>query len=205
MNEPVTIGDATLYHADCMDVLSTLEGVDCVITDPPYGVQKAEWDNEFPVDWIKPTWEIVPRMLVMPGSHALIYAGSALGNYKECIVLQNLNGMTHSRISFGNWIPVLACGEWKKKPRPNVIPFTVEASEKIDHPSPKPMQAMNRLLGYYTEPEWCILDPFMGSGTTGVAALRLGRKFIGIEIDEKYFQIACERIQKEADQGKLFQ
>jgi len=63
---------------------------------------------------------------------------------------------------------------------------------------------MEWLIAHYSDKGNTILDPFIGSGTTGVAALRLGRKFIGIEIDRTYFDIACERIKKEADQGKLF-
>ncbi len=77
----------------------------------------------------------------------------------------------------------------------------VDASGKSVHPTQKPVALMERIIlpGMQT-----ILDPFMGSGTTGVACMNLGRKFIGIEIDEKYFQIACERIEQAQKQGRLF-
>lgn len=72
------------------------------------------------------------------------------------------------------------------------------------HPTEKPRRLMAEILGDFTNPEETILDPFMGSGTTGVAAVQMGRKFIGIERDERYFQIACDRIEKAQRQGDFF-
>jgi len=69
------------------------------------------------------------------------------------------------------------------------------------HPSQKPIEVMEWCVSYA---EGTILDPFMGSGTTGVACANLGRKFIGIEIEPKYFDIACERIEAAYAQGRLF-
>lgn len=62
---------------------------------------------------------------------------------------------------------------------------------------------MSELLNDFTKPEIVVLDPFMGSGTTGVACMNLGRKFIGIELEEKYFDIACERIENAQRQQRL--
>jgi site-specific DNA-methyltransferase (adenine-specific) len=73
-----------------------------------------------------------------------------------------------------------------------------------EHPTQKPVELIAWCIGLLPKPAASILDPFMGSGTTGVAALRLGRKFIGIEIEERWFDIACRRIETEARQGKLF-
>lgn len=185
----------SLYEGDCLNILPALKGVDCIITDPPYGVGKAEWDSIFPAAWIPLAWRLTTRMLVMPGNTALVEAGNLIGQYKDCIVLYNLNGMTLSHIAFGNWIPVLACGDWKWEARPNVLRFVVRSKdEQIDHPSPKPLAAMKLLIQKYTKPDDLILDPFMGSGTTGVAALQLGRRFVGIELDSNYFQVAVKRI-----------
>ena len=72
------------------------------------------------------------------------------------------------------------------------------------HPTEKPAPLMVELLELFTDPRKTILDPFMGSGTTGVAAIQLGRKFIGIEREEKYFNIACKRIEAAYAQGQLF-
>lgn len=72
------------------------------------------------------------------------------------------------------------------------------------HPTEKPIPLMQELLSDFTNPGETILDPFMGSGTTGVACARMGRKFIGIELDQKYFDVACERIAKAYAQGDMF-
>ncbi|WP_210234920.1 MULTISPECIES: site-specific DNA-methyltransferase [unclassified Mesorhizobium] len=72
------------------------------------------------------------------------------------------------------------------------------------HPTQKPVAVMEWVLGEATAPNEAVLDPFMGSGTTGVACVKLGRKFIGIEIDEGYFDIACERIRKAYAQPDMF-
>ncbi len=72
------------------------------------------------------------------------------------------------------------------------------------HTTQKPLPLMSALIADFTDPNETILDPFMGSGTTGVACMNLDRKFIGIEIEEKYFQIACERIAQAQKQGRLF-
>lgn len=181
---------------DCVETMRNIQSktVGLVITDPPYGIGKAEWDNAFPVNWIPEAWRLTDKMLVMPGEWALIEAANAIGNYKGCIILHSRNGMTYGPLGFGNWIPVLACGEWKAGARQNHLSFNVETSEKIDHPSPKPLAAMLRLIGTYTDPDDLILDPFCGSGTTLVAAKMLGRRFIGIDIEKKYCNIAEERL-----------
>ena len=168
--------------------------IDAVITDPPYGVGKAEWDDSFPTDWIPTAWRLSEKMLVMPGNSELPSAAQAIGEYKDLIILHSRNGMTRSKIAFGNYIPVLACGNWGWVARPNHISFNVSISEKIDHPSPKPLEAMIKLIIAYTNPGDTILDPFMGSGTTGVACIQTGRNFIGIEKERKYFEISERRI-----------
>lgn len=73
------------------------------------------------------------------------------------------------------------------------------------HMTQKPIALMVDLVDLFTQPRQTVLDPFMGSGTTGVAAIRLGRKFIGIESNPKYFEIACKRIEQEQAQCKLFE
>ena len=73
-----------------------------------------------------------------------------------------------------------------------------------EHPTTKPQRLMRELVSLFTKPPQTVLDPFMGSGTTGVACAQLGRKFIGIEIEPKYFDIACERIDNAYRQSRLF-
>lgn len=72
------------------------------------------------------------------------------------------------------------------------------------HPTEKPLPLMRELLADFTNPGETILDPFMGSGTTGVACARMGRKFIGIELDPKYFDVACDRIEQAYSQADMF-
>ena len=73
-----------------------------------------------------------------------------------------------------------------------------------DHPTQKPIKLMKWTISHLPEGSNTILDPFMGSGTTGVAAVQMGRKFIGIEREERYFDIACKRIEDAQRQGDLF-
>jgi DNA modification methylase len=80
-----------------------------------------------------------------------------------------------------------------------------ESAEKNGHPCPKPVGAWKWLVDKTAPAMGTVLDPFMGSGTTGVACANLGRSFIGIELERKYFDIACERIEAAHAQGRLFQ
>jgi DNA modification methylase len=187
-----------IWHGDCREILPTLGPVDLVLTDPPYGVGKAAWDASFPDFWIEPAFKLSPRVLCMPGNKSLMKCGAAFGTrYRDCIALYAVNGMTRSPIAFGNFFPVVAAGDWKWEARPNVIKYTVDTSETIDHPSPKPAAAIRRLIKLYSKPDWTIFDPFMGSGTTLVAAKELGRSCIGIEIDERYCEVAARRLSQE--------
>ena len=81
---------------------------------------------------------------------------------------------------------------------------TTRGAERPDHPCPKPLGLMIEIVRQFSDHGEIICDPFMGSGTTGVACARLGRRFIGIELDPRYFDIACERITRAYAQGELF-
>ena len=120
----------------------------------------------------------------------------------------------------GNWWPScfeLACYGYKPRAyfgdesptRRNLMQFDsyrhgIRASEKVDHPTQKWLPMIAYLVSTIVPPNGAALDPFMGSGTTGVAAIQLGRKFIGIEREPKYFDIACQRITNAVAQGQLF-
>ena len=91
---------------------------------------------------------------------------------------------------------------WSKDTNAKIFKKSVLSYEK-QHPTQKPVELMKWCLGFLPDAQ-TILDPFIGSGTTGVACAKLGRKFIGIELDEDYFNIACERITKAYDQPDLF-
>ena len=187
-----------VHHIDALELMRSLPdaSVDVIITDPPYGIDKAEWDKEFPTFWIEEAWRVTSKMLVMHGNGSMILAANAIGNYRDCIVMHSRNGMTRSAVSFGNWFPVLVCGNWKWTGVPNHIPFNVNVSEKINHPCPKPLQEMIKLIEYYTQPGAIILDPFAGSGTTGVAARNTGRQYILGDFTPEYVEVARKRLEQ---------
>lgn len=192
----MTYAPGNIYCADALDFLRGLPdaSVDAVITDPPYGIGKAEWDGSIPLHWVEEARRVSPRLIVMTGNPELISVGALLGDVQAVVVMHARNGMTRSNISFGNWIAALVCGDWNWKPRPNYLAFDISTAEDIPHPSPKPIAAMKRLIEAYTEPEWMICDPFAGSGTTLLASLMLGRQFVGCDITPEYVDIARNRI-----------
>lgn len=185
-----------VYCMSALDLLRQMEtgSVDCVVTDPPYGIGKATWDNRFPMDWITEAWRVSKRLIVMTGNPELIQVGALLGNVQNVVVMQARNGMTRSKTGFANWFPALICGEWDWKPRPNYLPFNVSITEQINHPSPKPLQAMMKLIQHYTAPGDLVLDPFAGSGTTLLAAANQGRRFIGCDISSEYVELCRRRL-----------
>jgi DNA modification methylase len=204
------IGDATLYLGDCLEVLPTLGRVDAVVTDPPYGLGSKLGPAENDREWGKlhkpggHKWDQVIfddiDAVVSAGNQAIIWGG----NYYNLpprrgwllwdkVVRQFTSG--HAEMA------------WTTLDQP-VRAFnyaTCElASEGKSHPTQKPLPLMLLCLGFLPNAR-TILDPFMGSGTTGVAALQLGRKFIGIELDPGYFDIACKRIEQAWKQPRLFE
>ncbi len=211
MSRVETIGRATLYLGDCRDILPTLGKVDAVVTDPPYGLGKA---LHRPGDtggnsWAKlyaggaPSWDAEPfaeiALVVAAGSDAIIWGG----NY---YVLPPRRGWLLWDKIVRQWTSGHAELAWTTLEQP-VRAFNYAlgelASEGKEHPTQKPLPLMKWCLGFLPD-ALTILDPFMGSGTTGVAAVQMGRDFIGIEREEKYFDIACRRIEQAQLQGDLF-
>ena len=200
LSERVEIGDSVLYHGDCLEILPTLDKVDAVVTDPPYGVGYADWDNEIsPLDWLN--WAIDN------GSTAIFTPGNG-GQHKYpppdwTLCWARPGSMQHKKgaAAFSHWEPVLVYGK-RTFPVDYKVFSPNTGSKDKRHPCPKPIKLMEWLVS--GAPEGLVLDPFMGSGTTGVACANLGRKFIGIEIERKYFDIACERIEAAYAQGRLF-
>lgn len=197
--KPVIIGDATLYLGDCMDVLPTLPKVDAVITDPPYGIFACggKWGKKSELQWDRSAPDI---SLLLDKSDVQIVWG---GNYFD---LPPSRGwlVWYKRDS----VPSAADVElaWTSiDMNAKLIDQTIAATnaERCGHPTQKPLKVMTWTLTFVPKAE-TILDPFMGSGTTGVAAIQLGRKFIGIEREPRYFDIACERISRAQAQGMLF-
>jgi len=207
MTERVEIGDAVLYLGDCLEILPTLPKVDAVVTDPPYGIRKAEWDETFPTAWMENLQS--DRLALMPGIWNLPACPRQIAamKYRWTLAGHLTNGMTRGCVGFGNWIACLlysADGVSLHRLDGDVRDFAVGTEPKPNHPSPKPLPYMLWIVGRITDPGMLVLDPFMGSGTTGVACAQLGRRFIGIEIEPRYFEIACRRIEDAQRQGRLF-
>lgn len=193
-----------LYCGDCLDILPQLDNVDVVITDPPYGINKAEWDTEYPDWFVDVAFEVAKCVCIMPGLWALPKCIKQMGNrYMSILAGRNINGMTFGPIGYNNWIPAIVGGEVPRWGQDS-CEFSIRSVGEINHPSPKPLPFMQWLIFRLSKINEIILDPFMGSGTTGVAAVQLGRRFIGIEIDRTYFDIAVKRIEQAMAQGVLF-
>lgn len=219
------IGDATLYLGDCREILPDLPQVDAVITDPPYGIslvpQRGLTDSivgdgrsDAQALW-KAVVEATSR-LSKPDTAHLFWSGwsetwakELLAEHftvKSCIVwAKNMWGIgyyTRPQHEFA-WY----CHKGKP-PVPPEAPSDLWQVQKIQapiHSCEKPIELMKRsVLLCDQSGEGLVLDPFMGVGSTGVAAVRLGRKFIGVEIEPKYFDIACRRIDEAYKQGDMF-
>jgi site-specific DNA-methyltransferase (adenine-specific) len=207
--QKVVIGDATLYLGDCMDILPMLDKVDAVITDPPYGIgqdggaqrtrgskrtngEKMGWDAGRPGPAVFELMEAAGDVRVYWG-----------GNYFADYLPATMGWLYWEKRMGGDF----ADGElaWTSQHRA-LRQFSYFKKNKGDeHPTQKPVELMRWCIEMCKNKPETILDPFMGSGTTGLAAIQLGRKFIGIEREERYFQIACERISSAVAQGQLFE
>ena len=199
-------GTVTLYCGDCLEILPTFApgSVDAVVTDPPYGI---DYEYESYVDSFDNWLRLVPpaidaarkiaRFVVSP-----CCAISRLGWwYREMppdwIICWYQAGAParQSKIGFNTWQALVCFG------RPSVAMHdhftTTDTPRQNGHTCPKPDGYAEWLVKRAAQFGEIILDPYMGSGTTGVACVRLGRKFIGIELEPKYFAIAKRRIQDE--------
>ena len=217
----VQIGDCTLYEADCLDILPHLDKVDACVTDPPYGIGADKGKNCAPIpfkggkpvaaryypdkkwDNIRPCNDIFQLILSVAGS--IIIWG---GNYYADLLP-----------AMGKWLwwdkcqtmPTYGDGElaWTNltgtTPKKFVYANNKIFAQRIEryHPTQKPVPLMMWCLEFLSDAK-TILDPFMGSGTTGVACAKMGRKFIGIELDPEYFDIACRRIEEAYRQPDMF-
>lgn len=183
---------ATLYCCDCLGLLPLAS--DTVVTDPPYGMNKADWDA------------MIPNWLPMVGDTPTATFCGVVGmrdyptpDWVGAWVRQGSTQRNGKLRGFNNWEPILF---YNVPSLANDVIAVPNYHDDYGHPSVKPDKLMVRLVDLM--PEGSVLDPFMGTGTTGVACVRTGRNFIGVEKDEKYFNIAVERIRRELAQGRMF-
>lgn len=201
----------TVYCGDCREILPTLGKVDAVITDPPYGIGKdgqkksngkhggrkaydfKGWDAQRPP---RETFDL----LMGAGDKQVIWGGNYFadlfpptGKWLVWDKGQRIN-QSDGELAWTSEQGALRIFEM------NRVALMIEGAE---HPTQKPVEVMEWSIRQVGTPG-TIIDPFMGSGTTGVAAVRLGSKFQGIEVELSYFDIACRRIANELCRPRLF-
>lgn len=206
--EKEVIGDCTLYRADCMEVLPGLS-VDAVVTDPPYGIgesggkfrgrkggghrvlPKKEWDKETPK-------KEVFDLIIGISSCQIIWGG----NYFSDKLPVSRGWLYWDKKMGGDF----SDGEIAWTSMDKALRSFSECNKfhGKQHPTQKPVQLMQWCIGHLPHETGTILDPFMGSGTTGVACVKLGKTFVGIELDPEYFDIACKRIEDAYRQPDFF-
>lgn len=213
--EKEIIGNAILYRADCRDVLPILPQVDAVVTDPPYGIGEARGRNKSrggkkaPArDYGNKAWDDsqvdaeTMRAVIAKGRYAIIFGGNFYAMPPSSCWLvwdkQNTGDFADCELAWTNLPGAVRLIRflWNGMLRANREP-------RGDHPTQKPLGVMSWCLRRLPENCRIILDPFMGSGTTGVAAIGMDKIFIGVEKEAEYFDRACQRIKAAQAQGKL--
>jgi site-specific DNA-methyltransferase (adenine-specific) len=207
----VEIGTATLYLADCMEVLPTLDLVDAVITDPPYGMKRDGKPPSTSSHGGHKGYEFLGWDQGTPPREVF----EAIFNLSDVQVIWGGNFFPQHLPPSMGWLfwdkgqrisqsdGELAFTNMQKALRVFTLNRAAIAKDGAVHPTQKPLALMKWCIEQAGHPQ-TILDPFMGSGTTGVAAVQLGRRFIGIEREPKYFEISCKRIEQAQRQGDMF-
>lgn len=217
MIEPYYQDDScTIYHGDCLEILPSLT-FDVIVTDPPYGInattknasngrsQIAAANDYMPVHGddtpFDPSWLLqYPRLFMFGANH---YADK-LPASATWVVWDKLNGLESKRqVGFNDQADCEIA--WSNLGGPvrlirhrwmGLLKETERNAQRL-HPTQKPVALMAKIISHYCKPDWTIADPYLGSGTTLRAAKDLGRKAIGIEIEEKYCEIAAKRLAQE--------
>jgi len=229
-----TIGNATLYCGDSLEILPTLgECADLIVSDPPYlltsGGKNSTGDlggclnyrNDGKIVDCKITWEQIHQILfnaLKSGNHAYVMSNNrnleeALRTAKQAgfklhnIIIWDKGTVTPNRFYMNRveFAPMYYKGKAKfikDMSLPNI--FNIPNLKGNGHPTEKPVELMSLFIEQSSNENDIVLDPFMGIGTTGIAAKRLNRGFIGVEKNEKYFEIACRQVEKAQKQGDFF-
>lgn len=214
MSRIETIGNCTLYLGDCREILPSLPKVDLVLTDPPYGIgagsgtggnnaAKAKdygpdtWDKSTPPMWL---FGLIQEM----SKHQIIYGG----NYfvlppSSCWLVWDKDNSGNFADAELAWTNLQKAVRLKKYRWNGMLQEDMKNKEIREHPTQKPVPVMEWSLSHVPE-ALTVADPFMGSGTTGVACANMGKTFYGIEREPKYFDIACKRIEQAYAQQRLF-
>jgi DNA modification methylase len=222
------IEGCALYLGDCLERLPKLERVDCIITDPPYG-DGAETAYGLHNKQIAGNDDPLLNCVMLREAYHCLRKNSTIYNFTNWKhqdflrnYIQRYSRLKHKHsvvwdkngIKLGGafrpaheLILVLEKGKpaYHRKNFSDVQRYSCVQHNAESHPHEKPLALLKSMLAHSTNPGDTVLDPFMGSGSTGVACAEMGRKFIGIELNEKYFDMACRRIEAAYQQGQLFQ
>lgn len=206
------IGGCELYLGDCLEVMPLIGEVDAVVTDPPYGMnfqsnhrkekhKKINNDNSiYLLQWacnlnishskyIFCRWENIADIPKPKSCITWVKNNHSMGD------LEHEHGRQTEICVFYNGVNNF----WPKQ-RPNDVIKSARTGNYL-HPTEKPVALMEVIVSWT---KGIVIDPFMGSGTTLVACAKMGRKGIGIELDEKYFDIACKRVEEAYKQPDMF-
>ena len=203
----------TIYHGDSLEVLPKLGKVDVVLTDPPYntpdiGKNHRKYANTtFPMSdenyalfcrgWFEACIRLTERAIFTPGiAHAWLYPQPRwiIAWHKPSAVGFNRMG------GFNVWEPILVYGAPPNRINQDhytLVPRNHLKGVERNHPCPKPVELWRWILSKVSKEDEVVLDPFVGSGTTLVSAKLLGRKAVGIEVEEKYCEMAATRLGQE--------
>ena len=206
----------TLHCGDCLDILPTLPdgSVDVVVTDPPYGLLFPYHSYEDTRDNLRRLIAgFVPEAQRVARKRVIVLCGpTQIGLYPQPrwvgAITWNTTG-SHGKYGFNQWTPILCYGDDVRGfakvngvLKSDTITINgaagvgfMRSTEEKRHTCPKPLNMMRMVVNRFTEPGSIVLDPFMGSGTTGVACAMEGRHFVGIESDAGYYDIAKRRIE----------
>jgi len=227
MNGKVAVGDAVLYRADCREILPRLEDIELIVTDPPYGtggwrrmasgqgrdpcaaLVREPWDDGA-LDWLA-LCRSAPVLTFWPPQHMpqLLASAHAAGYAKTRFLYMRKRDPRPPVAARTAWsvepIAVLSQPGFQLYGGTDVIDTTTPRrgrdAEAVGHPYQKPLAVMLWLIAKTRDAT--VVDPFMGSGTTGLACKHLGRKFIGIERDPDSFTLACRRLMEAERQTDL--
>jgi site-specific DNA-methyltransferase (adenine-specific) len=222
-----TIGNCTLYLGDCMEILPELEKVDAVVTDPPYGISYiSSWRKYKPTEMLinddcAPV-EAVPLMASLLNEGSALYMATRFdvsglwrdelrkcGLTEKTPIYWDKTNHTSGDLSgdFGAQIEIFLFyhkgRHFLRGPRLSNL-WRIPRPQAGEHPTPKPVALMERIIECSTDHGNVVLDLFMGSGTTLVGCAKTGRRGIGIEIERKYFDISCKRVEAIYKQPDLF-
>lgn len=224
------IGDCTLLLGDCLEILPTLDKVDCVVTDPPYGINtKSDGSGKLSpwgdlcnsafwyAEWMRLArsrlpltggclWTCLNWRSLVTFQKAALDASWAIESLliwdKKWIGPGGTRGLRPSY----EMVALMVNGDFSIDDRgiADIQPFKWSSIKPNGHPAEKPVPLMRFLVDNSTNEGQIVLDPFLGSGTTAIAAIEAGRRFVGIEQDQDWFNRSCERITNAYRQQRMF-